>query len=246
MPVFSPYFPIPMQYLGSQVIWTSSAFEWTKHKENFKWRKKSSLNRKQLTVQNTNLARLDIMREVSQVEGASNSCKNPEKAYVCVLWAANLFNAQRMEGGEKRIFGVFEAFFDLYAPQKRRKHNSSWDIAAFLRCRKREWKKKWKWCHLRHLLCHDFALPKKRSAISNEVPKKRRFCGAYISAQKWKTDKKKFTMSLDVCPQLLDPVVQHVSLEEIQKLFRHRPLAPLDLLGVDDDWLRVPNVIKPL
>ncbi len=30
-----------------------------------------------------------------------------------------LILSQRMEGGEKRIFGVFEAFFDLYAPQKR-------------------------------------------------------------------------------------------------------------------------------
>ncbi len=41
-----------------------------------------------------------------------------------------------MEGGKKRIFGVFEAFFDLYTPQKRRKHDTSLDFAAFLRQRK--------------------------------------------------------------------------------------------------------------
>ncbi len=30
-----------------------------------------------------------------------------------------------MEGAKNRIFGVFEAFFDLYTPQKRRKHDTS-------------------------------------------------------------------------------------------------------------------------
>ncbi len=41
-----------------------------------------------------------------------------------------------MEGAKNRIFGVFEAFFDLYTPQKRRKHDTSLDFAAFLRQRK--------------------------------------------------------------------------------------------------------------
>ncbi len=37
-----------------------------------------------------------------------------------------------MEGAKNRIFGAFEAFFDLCAPQKRRKHDTSVDFAAFL------------------------------------------------------------------------------------------------------------------
>ena len=73
--------------------------------------------------------------------------------------------SQRMEGSKNRIFGIFEGFFDLYTPQKRRKHDTSLDFAAFFG-------------HLlappfalpfalplRHLLCHDFALPKKRRKI---------------------------------------------------------------------------------
>ncbi len=37
-----------------------------------------------------------------------------------------------MEGGKKRIFGVFEGFFHLYAPQKRLKYTLL-DFAAYLR-----------------------------------------------------------------------------------------------------------------
>ena len=45
-------------------------------------------------------------------------------------------DTQQMEGAKNRIFGVFEPFCDLYAPQKRRKHDTSLDFAAFLRQRK--------------------------------------------------------------------------------------------------------------
>ncbi len=47
-----------------------------------------------------------------------------------------LLSTQRMEGAKKRIFGVFEAFFDLYAPQTRRKHDTSLNFAAFFGQRK--------------------------------------------------------------------------------------------------------------
>ncbi len=103
-----------------------------------------------------------------------------------------------MEGAKKRIFGVFEAFFDLYAPQKRRKKDTSLDSAAYFG----------------HLLAPPFALPfaapfvskilpqkrrklrcRKNAAKSNEVSCLRRFCVAY----KWPKMKKSqnpFTMSL--------------------------------------------------
>ena len=44
-----------------------------------------------------------------------------EGPFFCKSWMVG----QRMEGGKNRIFGVFEAFFDLYTPQKRRKHDTS-------------------------------------------------------------------------------------------------------------------------
>ncbi len=51
-----------------------------------------------------------------------------------LLYAAN--PTQQPKGAKKRIFGIFEAFFDLYTPQKRRKHDTSFDFAAFLRQRR--------------------------------------------------------------------------------------------------------------
>ncbi len=99
-----------------------------------------------------------------------------------------------MEGAKKRILGVFEAFFDLYTPQKRRKHDTSLDFAAFLRQRK--------FFRLRHLLRHllrqNFAqmVPQKRrrlwcrknAAKFNEVLCLRRFCGT-LSGKKLKNHK---------------------------------------------------------
>ena len=77
-----------------------------------------------------------------------------------------------MEGAKKRIFGISEGFFDLYTPQKRRKHDTLLDFAAFLRQRKiltQKVPQKVKILilrhRLRHRLWHDFALPKKRRKI---------------------------------------------------------------------------------
>ena len=70
-----------------------------------------------------------------------------------------------MEGAKKRIFGIFEGFLVLYAPQKRRKHDTLLDFAAFLRQRKILTQKVPQKVRLRHRLWHDFALPKKRRKI---------------------------------------------------------------------------------
>ncbi len=45
-------------------------------------------------------------------------------------------SAQRMEGAKKRIFGIFEGFLALYAPQKRLFLGTSLDFAAFFGQRK--------------------------------------------------------------------------------------------------------------
>ncbi len=111
------------------------------------------------------------------------------------------FWTQQMEGAKKRIFGVFEGFFDLYTPQKRRKHDTSLDFAAFLRQRKNGRKRCRKRCRKGQILTKKLAQKRrklrcrKNAAKFNEVSCLRRFCGAY-KWQKMKKSQNPFTMSL--------------------------------------------------
>ncbi len=99
-----------------------------------------------------------------------------------------------MEGAKKRIFGVFEAFFYLYTPQKRRKHDTSINFAAFLLQRKNGRKR----CRNGSAKgCAKGAAKRwpKNAAKFNKVLYLRRFCGAY-KWQKMKKSQNPFTMSL--------------------------------------------------
>ena len=114
-----------------------------------------------------------------------------------------LHSSQQMEGAKKRIFGVFEGFFDLYTPQKRRKHDTLLYFAAFLRQRKNGRKRCRKRCRKRQILTKKLAQKRrklrcrKNAAKFNEVSCLRRFCGAH-KWQKMKKSQNPFTTSLGV------------------------------------------------